>query len=90
MWINLKIYSLCKSNYNFYDVLGLNRSGFALSYTGTHTSFPSSFVSSVSHYSTVVGDRYTLAHTDPDSYYDHYEYGDDPDIDDYLEVEGYD
>lgn len=27
---------------------------------------------------------------DPDWYYDHYEYGDNPDVDDYLESEGYD
>lgn len=42
------------------------------------------------HYHTVVGDRESLAYSDPDSYYDHYEYGDNYDIDDYLESEGYD
>lgn len=42
------------------------------------------------HYHTVVPDRYSLSRTDPGAYYDHYEYGDNYDIDDYLEFEGYD
>ena len=42
------------------------------------------------HYHTVVPDRYTLSRTDPGAYYDHYEYGDNYEIDDYLESEGYD
>ena len=33
---------------------------------------------------------YALAKNDPDWYYDHYEYEDNYDIDDYLESEGYD
>lgn len=52
-----------------------------------YSSSPSS--SSHSHYS-VRTDPYELARNDPGSYYDHYEYGDDYDIDDYLESEGYD
>lgn len=31
----------------------------------------------------------TIAKNDPDWYYDHYEYGDYPEIDDYLESQGY-
>lgn len=45
--------------------------------------------SSHSHYS-VKTDPYELSRNDPGAYYDHYEYGDDYDIDDYLESEGYD
>ena len=52
-----------------------------------YTSSPSS--SSNSHYS-VRTDPYELARNDPGSYYDHYEYGDNYEIDDYLESEGYD
>ena len=44
---------------------------------------------SQNHYHTVVGDRYSLSRDDLDAYYNHYEYGDDYGIDDYLEVEGY-
>lgn len=33
---------------------------------------------------------YTIARNDPDWYYDHYEYGDNYAIDDYLESQGYD
>ena len=78
-----------------YDVLGLNPNGFDLVYSGTSSSGTSSTGSSSStsgssHYHTVVGDRASLAYSDPDSYYDHYEYGDNYDIDDYLESEGYD
>ena len=32
----------------------------------------------------------TIARNDPDWYYEHYEYGDNPRIDDYLESQGYD
>ena len=72
-----------------YKILGLNENGFELAYTQTVPSYSYSSPSS-SHYHTVVPDRYTLSRTDPGAYYDHYEYGDDYDIDDYLEVEGYD
>ena len=46
--------------------------------------------SSSSHYKGVDTSPGTVARNDPDSYYDHYEYGDNPDIDDYLESEGFD
>ena len=45
---------------------------------------------SSSHYSGVDTSPNSIARNDPDWYYDHYEYGDNPDIDDYLETEGYD
>ena len=43
-----------------------------------------------SHYGGVDTSPSTIARNDPDWYYDHYEYGDNPDIDDYLESQGYD
>ena len=43
-----------------------------------------------SHYGGVDDSPRTIAKNDPDWYYDHYEYGDNLDIDDYLESEGYD
>jgi hypothetical protein len=74
-----------------YDVLGLNRDGFDLIYTSTSPSYTSysSAGGGGSHYHTVVGDRASVAYSDPGSYYDYYEYGDNYDIDDYLESEGY-
>ena len=76
-----------------YDILGLNRTGFDLVYSSTSSkqpSYSSSYSSGGNHYHTVVPDRYTLSRTDPGAYYDHYEYGDNYDIDNYLESEGYD
>lgn len=73
-----------------YKILGLNPNGFKLSYEsgqyggGGYSSAPSG------HYHTVVPDRYTLSRVDPGAYYDHYEYGDNYDIDNYLESEGFD
>lgn len=69
-----------------YDILNLNQSGFKLSYTTIYDGYSAP----ANHYHTVVGDRYSLSRSDPGAYYDHYEYGDDYGIDDYLEVEGYD
>ena len=46
--------------------------------------------SSSSHYRGVDTSPGTIARNDPDWYYDHYEYGDNPEIDDYLESQGYD
>ena len=46
--------------------------------------------SSSSHYGGVDDSPHTIAKNDPDWYYDHYEYGDNPDIDDDLESQGYD
>lgn len=74
-----------------FGILNLNSSGFKLAYTTIYpTDSSSGFSSSQNHYHTVVGDRYSLSRSDPGAYYDHYEYGDNYDIDDYLEVEGYD
>lgn len=71
-----------------YNILGLNATEFPSTYQ-TQTTY-SSYDSGSSHYHTVVPDRYTLSRTDPGAYYDHYEYGDNYDIDNYLESEGYD
>ena len=72
-----------------YNILGLNRTEYSLTYGSSSYSSGISADTS-SHYHTVVPDRYTLSRTDPGAYYDHYEYGDNYDIDDYLESEGYD
>lgn len=62
--------------------------------TSTHYYTPSTSSSSSSsgssHYGGVDDSPSTIAKNDPDWYYEHYEYGDNPDIDDYLESEGYD
>ena len=73
-----------------YSILDLNSSEFPATYTQPSSSSSYSYNSGSSHYHTVVPDRYTLSRTDPGAYYDHYEYGDNYDIDDYLESEGYD
>lgn len=73
-----------------YKILGLNRDGFDLAYSYTQYGYGSYSSGPSDHYHTVVPDRYTLSRTDPGAYYDHYEYGDNYDIDDYLESEGYD
>lgn len=79
--------------YSEYDlvsnILGLNISQFPLTYEINQPSYSSNGGGS-SHYHTVVPDRYTLSRTDPGAYYDHYEYGDNYDIDNYLESEGFD
>lgn len=49
-----------------------------------------SYESPSSHYKGVDTSPDTLAKNNPGSYYDYYEYGDNPDVDDYLESEGYD
>lgn len=72
-----------------YEILGLDENGFDLVYTNTAPSYSYSSSPS-SHYHTVVPDRYSLSRSDPGAYYDHYEYGDNYEIDDYLESEGYD
>ena len=43
-----------------------------------------------SHYGGVDDSPRTIAKNDPDWYYDHYDYGDNDKIDEYLESEGYD
>ena len=65
-----------------YKILNLNRSD--INY---HEYYPSSGLSS--HYGVDTSPS-TIARNDPDWYYDHYEYGDNPKIDDYLESQGYD
>lgn len=73
-----------------YDILGLNSKDFSLTYH-TQSSYSSSASSGgSSHYHTVVPDSNTLYRSDPDSYYDHYEYGDNYEADEYLESQGYD
>lgn len=71
-----------------YGILGLNNQGFDLTYSNTVLNDDHS--SSSSGYHTVVPDRHSLSRSDPGSYYDHYEYGDNYEIDDYLESQGYD
>lgn len=60
--------------------------------SGTHYYVSSSGSSSdgSSHYGGVDTSPSTIAKNDPDWYYDHHEYGDNPEIDDYLESQGYD
>lgn len=73
-----------------YDILGLNSKDFSLTYH-TQSSYSSSASSGgSSHYHTVVPDSNTLYRSDPDSYYGHYEYGDNYEADEYLESQGYD
>lgn len=72
-----------------YVILGLNPYGFDLSYSGDSTTTSSASTTSSDHYHTVVEDRYSLSRNDPDSYYDYYEYGDNYEIDNYLESQGY-
>ena len=73
-----------------YMILGLNRTEYGLTYDSASYSAPISYIDTSNHYHTVVPDRYTLSRTDPGAYYDHYEYGDNYDINDYLESQGYD
>lgn len=80
----------CSEYKLMYDILDLNRSEFVQTYSTTSYSYPGGSDGGSGHYHTVVPDRYTLSRTDPGAYYDHYEYGDNYDIDDYLESEGYD
>ena len=73
-----------------YTILDLDRNDFSSTYAQTSSTSSPSYSGGSSHYHTVVPDRYTLSRTDPGAYYDHYEYGDNYEIDDYLESEGYD
>ncbi len=71
-------YTPSNSNTHYYDVgSGSSRGSYS------HSSHSS-------HYGGVDTSPNTIAKNDPDWYYDHYEYGDNPDIDDYLESQGYD
>ena len=80
----------CSESKLMYTILDLNRSEFKQTYSTASYSYPSSYDGGSSHYHTVIPDRYTLSRTDPGAYYDHYEYGDNYDIDSYLESQGYD
>ena len=83
----------CSESKLMYDVLGLNSSQYSLLNVQPSQSYSGGGYSGSGgsgHYHTVVPDRYTLSRTDPGAYYDHYEYGDNYEIDDYLESEGYD
>lgn len=65
------------------------------SYSSYHTGSSSSSSSSgsshsSSHYGGVDDSPNVIAKNDPDWYYDHYEYGDNDKIDEYLESQGYD
>lgn len=73
-----------------YDILGLDRGDFTTTYSSSTSSGGYFSGGGSSYYHTVVPDRYTLSRSDPGAYYDHYEYGDNYEIDDYLESEGYD
>lgn len=73
-----------------HGILGLNKTEFPLVYSGGTPNYSVSSSGDGGHYHTVVPDRYTLSRTDLGAYYDHYEYGDNYDIDDYLESQGYD
>ncbi len=73
-----------------YNILNLDKSDYSTTYpTSTYSSSGSSGGTS-GHYHTTVPDRYSLSRSDPGAYYDHYEYGDNYAIDDYLESEGFD
>ena len=80
----------CSEAKLIYEILGLNPDGFDLAYSSTQSSYGGYSSNYDSHYHTVVPDRYTLSRTDPGAYYDHYEYGDNYEIDNYLESEGFD
>ena len=77
----------CPESVLLYGILGLNQSDFPPTYQHATSSYSTG---GSDHYHTVIPDRDTLSRTDPGAYYDHYEYGDNYDIDDYLESEGYD
>lgn len=72
------------------SVLSLNDHSSDYSSTHYYVSNGGGSSSSSSHYGGVDDSPHTIAKNDPDWYYDHYEYGDNPDIDDYLESQGYD
>lgn len=76
-----------------YDMLGFDESQLNMSSSapGNLLSPPSSSSGGGgSHYGGVDTSPYGLAKNDPGAYYDHYEYGDNYDIDDYLESQGFD
>lgn len=66
-----------------YDILGLSRSDINYHEPSSYSSYSSSRYH-------VDNSPSKIARNDPDWYYDHYEYGDNYAIDDYLESQGYD
>ncbi len=62
-----------------HDVLGFSNSDLGISTSSSNSN---------SYH--VKNDPYTIAKNDPDWYYDHYDYGDNDKIDEYLESQGYD
>lgn len=77
-----------------YGMLGFDESQFDVSSAVTgnllSSGSSSSGSDSSSHYGGVDTSPYSLAKNDPGAYYDHYEYGDNYEIDDYLESQGFD
>lgn len=59
-------------------------------YAGGSGSSSSSSSHSSSHYGGVDDSPRSIVKNDPDWYYDHYEYGDNDKVDEYLESQGYD
>lgn len=80
----------CSEYRLIHEVLGLSTNVYPLMYSSDGSGYGSNYQTGGSSYHTVISDRYTLSRTDPGAYYDYYEYGDDYDIDDYLEAEGFD
>jgi len=83
-----------------FAVTGIAGSFLLNTYSGSDTHYSTSDVgsssgshssSSSSHYGGVdTSPSSRFIREDSDWYYDHYEYGDNPDVDDYLESEGFD
>ena len=72
-----------------YHILDLDKNEFFPTYQ-TQSTYYSSSGSGHSHYGGVDDSPYTIAERDPDWYYDHYDYGDNDYIDEYLVSDGYD
>ena len=60
-----------------FHILGLNKNEFDLVYSDSSSSnYGGGYFCTVSHYQTVVPDRYILSRTDYGPYYGYYGYGD--------------
>lgn len=71
-------------------ILTINNHSYDNSNTHYYNANSGSSSSHSSHYGGVDDSPSTIAKNDPDWYYDHYEYGDNDKIDEYLESQGYD
>ena len=84
---------LNKPGYNInnliYDVLGLNPPTQDENTYNTSSNYNTNIPNYRDSSYNVDNSPETIAKNDPDWYYDHYEYGDYPEIDDYLESQGY-